>query len=152
MWFEAQEVDLISGRYEKIHKVPLESLFTGTMPGAMLIDGVSVQIQGGNIRQYHSYLLFRAKAFGDTRIDWVREGKGRLKRQTIDKGLLRETEIVQKQIAALLKCEVESMSILSAGVADYYCTAFLYGLGKRDHTDRLPTADHGSTNSVSCYE
>lgn len=40
------------------------------------------------------------------KLDWVREGQGRLKRQTIDKGLLRETESVQNQIAALLKCDV----------------------------------------------
>ena len=64
------------------------------------------QPQGSNIRHYYSYVLSRAKAYRDTKLDWVREGQGRLKRQTIDKGLLRETEIVQSQIAALLKCDV----------------------------------------------
>ena len=48
----------------------------------------------------------RAKAYRDTRLDWVREGQGRLKRQTVDKGLLRETEAVQSQIQALVKCDV----------------------------------------------
>ena len=48
----------------------------------------------------------RAKAYRDTRLDWVREGQGRLKRQTVGKGLLRETEAVQSQIQALVKCDV----------------------------------------------
>lgn len=53
----------------------------------------------------------RAKAFRDTRVDWVREGQGRLKRQTVDKGLLRETESVQNQIQALLKCDLLSSEV-----------------------------------------
>ena len=65
-----------------------------------------VQIQGTNIRHYYTYLLARSKAYKDTRIDWVREGPTRLKRQTIDKGLLRETEAVQGQISKLLQCDV----------------------------------------------
>lgn len=68
----------------------------------------SAQLQGSNIRHYYSYVQSRAKAYRDTSLDWVREGQGRLKRQTIDKGLLRETEIVQAQIAALVKCDVRS--------------------------------------------
>ncbi|KAI4134392.1 MAG: hypothetical protein LQ347_001570 [Umbilicaria vellea] len=66
------------------------------------------QLQGSNIRHYYSYVQSRAKAYRDTSLDWVREGQGRLKRQTIDKGLLRETEIVQAQIAALVKCDLLS--------------------------------------------
>ena len=69
---------------------------------------ILVQIQGTNIRHYYNYILARAKAFKDTRIDWVRDGVGRLKRQSIDKGLLRETEAVQNQINNLLKCDVGS--------------------------------------------
>lgn len=65
-----------------------------------------VQVQGVNIRHYYTYVLSRAKAYRDTKLDWVREGQGRLKKQTVDKGLLRETESVQKQIAALLDCDV----------------------------------------------
>ena len=66
----------------------------------------SVQEQGTNIRHYYSYLLIRAKSYRDTKIDWIREGPGRLKRQTVDKGLLRETESVQSQINALVRCDV----------------------------------------------
>ena len=75
--------------------------------GEMLTNGgISAQIQGSNIRHYYTYLHVRAKSYRDTRLDWVREGQGRLKKQTIDKGLLRETETVQGQISALLKCNV----------------------------------------------
>ena len=74
----------------------------------LTIWGWVVQVQGSNIRHYYAYLIGRAKAYRDTRIDWVREGQGRLKRQTVDKGLLRETETVQSQIAALVKCDVGS--------------------------------------------
>lgn len=50
--------------------------------------------------------MARAKAFDTTQTDYVRSGPGRLKRLSVDKGLLRETEIVQKQIRALLRCDV----------------------------------------------
>ncbi|CRG90012.1 ENTH domain-containing protein C19F8,03c [Talaromyces islandicus] len=65
-----------------------------------------VQSQGANIRRYSDYFAARARAFADSKIDYVRSGQGRLKRLTVDKGLLRETEIVQKQIKALLKCDL----------------------------------------------
>ena len=81
-------------------------------PSKLAISNFSdVQVQGINIRHYHTYLLMRAKAFRDTRLDWVREGQGRLKRQTVDKGLLRETESVQSQIQALLKCDLLSNEV-----------------------------------------
>lgn len=64
------------------------------------------QSQGHNIRRYAEYLIARAKAFDATKTDYVRSGPGRLKRLSVDKGLLRETEIVQKQIRALLRCDV----------------------------------------------
>jgi hypothetical protein len=81
-------------------------------PSKLAISNFSdVQVQGLNIRHYHTYLLMRAKAYRDTRLDWVREGQGRLKRQTVDKGLLRETETVQSQIQALLKCDLLSNEV-----------------------------------------
>ncbi|KAF2271027.1 ANTH-domain-containing protein [Lojkania enalia] len=64
-----------------------------------------VQTQGHNIRTYAEYLLRRAIEYGSTKVDYVRGGEGRLKRLSIDKGLLRETESVQEQIRYLLKCE-----------------------------------------------
>ncbi|KAJ5765451.1 hypothetical protein N7520_005010 [Penicillium odoratum] len=64
------------------------------------------QSQGRNIRRYAEYLITRAKAFEATKTDYVRSGPGRLKRLSVDKGLLRETEFVQKQIRALLRCDL----------------------------------------------
>ncbi|KAJ5184856.1 hypothetical protein N7472_009696 [Penicillium cf. griseofulvum] len=64
------------------------------------------QSQGHNIRRYAEYLITRAKAFDACKTDHVRSGPGRLKRIGVDKGLLRETEIVQKQIRALLRCDL----------------------------------------------
>ncbi|KAI4110112.1 MAG: hypothetical protein L6R37_000005 [Teloschistes peruensis] len=68
----------------------------------------TAQVQGTNVRHYHGYVLSRAKAFRDTKVDWVREGQARLKKQTVSKGLLRETKTVQMQINALLKCDVSA--------------------------------------------
>ena len=67
---------------------------------------ITVQTQGRNIRNYSTYLIERARSFSKAKIDYVREGTGRLKRLTIDKGLLRETETVQEQIQALIGCDV----------------------------------------------
>ena len=83
--------------------------FLAENPSKLAISNFSdVQIQGANIRSYYNYLLSRVKSYRNTQTDWARDGKGRLKRQTVEKGLLRETESVQKQIAALLKCDLFS--------------------------------------------
>jgi hypothetical protein len=66
----------------------------------------TVQTQGHNIRTYSEYLLRRAIEYGATKVDYVRGGEGRLKRLSVEKGLLREAESVQDQIRALLKCQV----------------------------------------------
>lgn len=66
----------------------------------------TVQTQGHNIRTYSEYLLRRAIEYGSTRVDYVRAGEGRLKRLSIEKGLLREAESVQEQLRYLLKCQV----------------------------------------------
>ncbi|PHH79666.1 hypothetical protein CDD80_4151 [Ophiocordyceps camponoti-rufipedis] len=64
------------------------------------------QTQGRNIRHYASYLFERAKAYRDTKTDWVRAPESRLERLSVDKGLLRETEVVQTQLTALVNCDV----------------------------------------------
>lgn len=66
----------------------------------------AVQTQGYNIRKYSDYLVSRARAFEATKIDHVRNGQGRMQKLTVEKGLLRETEIIQKQIRSLLRCDV----------------------------------------------
>ncbi|KAI9782542.1 MAG: hypothetical protein M1816_001839 [Peltula sp. TS41687] len=83
--------------------------YLATYPRKLGISHFSdVQAQGRNIRNYAQYLLDRARAYRDTKFDFVRSGEGRLKKLPVDKGLLRETENVQYQIGALLKCDVLS--------------------------------------------
>ncbi|EXJ81291.1 hypothetical protein A1O3_07581 [Capronia epimyces CBS 606.96] len=65
-----------------------------------------VQTQGVNIRRYYEYLLERVRAFRDTKTDYVRSGAGNMRQLTVDKGLLRQTEIVQDQIQALVRCDL----------------------------------------------
>ncbi|KAJ2898079.1 hypothetical protein MKZ38_004191 [Zalerion maritima] len=64
------------------------------------------QLQGRNIRHYANYLTERARAYRDTKTDWVRDRSNRLESLNVDKGLLRETESVQRQLTALLKCDL----------------------------------------------
>lgn len=66
----------------------------------------TAQIQGRNIRHYAGYLAERVRAFRDTKVDWVRGKETRLEKLSVEKGLLRETEVVQHQLTALLKCDV----------------------------------------------
>lgn len=81
--------------------------WSGNFLDAKLIEhGRPVQVQGTNIRRYSDYLLQRGKAYHDTKTDYVRHGSGRLKKLSVDKGLLRETESVQSQIRALIRCDV----------------------------------------------
>ncbi len=55
----------------------------------------------------------RVQAYRNTKIDFVKSGAGHMRRLTVDKGLLRQTEIVQDQIQALLRCEVHDVSQFS---------------------------------------
>ncbi len=88
----------------------------------MLTDHeIAVQTQGGNIRTYAEYMYQRAVSYSQTKFDYVRGGEGRLKRLTVDKGLLRETENVQDQIRSLLKCEVRSIALRSFWVLALTC-------------------------------
>ncbi|KAI1209603.1 ANTH-domain-containing protein [Annulohypoxylon truncatum] len=64
------------------------------------------QIQGRNIRHYAGYLAERVRAFRETGVDWVRGKETRLEKLSVEKGLLRQTEVVQHQLTALLKCDV----------------------------------------------
>ncbi|KAF5025662.1 hypothetical protein F66182_2268 [Fusarium sp. NRRL 66182] len=64
------------------------------------------QEQGRNIRHYAYYLSERGRAYKDTKTDWVRASESRLEKLSVEKGLLRETEVVQNQLEALLKCDV----------------------------------------------
>lgn len=48
----------------------------------------------------------RVRAYRDSKTDYVRAGAGKMRQLTVDKGLLRQTEIVQDQIQALVRCDV----------------------------------------------
>lgn len=64
--------------------------------------------QGRNIRHYAAYLAERVRAYRDTQTDWVRVNESKLEQTTVEKGLLRQTESVQRQLHALLKCDVSA--------------------------------------------
>lgn len=77
-----------------------------TLIDSMLTGHDPVQTQGRNIRHYTNYIGERARSYRDTKCDFVRGAENRLEKMSVDKGLLRETEVVQHQITALLKCDV----------------------------------------------
>jgi hypothetical protein len=62
--------------------------------------------QGRNIRHYAGYLSERTRSYRDTKTDWVRVSESKLEHTPVEKGLLRQTESVQRQLGALLKCDV----------------------------------------------
>lgn len=75
--------------------------------------------QGRNIRHYANYLSERTRAFRETMIDWVRVNESKLEQTTVEKGLLRQTETVQRQLSALLKCDVSRQLLVQMSVIQY---------------------------------
>ena len=104
-----------------------------------------VQTQGHNIRRYSDYLIARATAFGMSGCDYVAAGDGRMKRMTVDKGLLRETEAVQDQIRALVKCDLLSSDVEN----EISLTAFR--LLTRDLLDLYNVENEAMMNVLSRY-
>lgn len=104
-----------------------------------------VQTQGHNIRRYSEYLLARAQAYSVARCDYVRSGDGRMKRLTVDKGLLRETEVIQEQIKALVKCDFLSNDVEN----EISLTAFR--LLTRDLLDLYNVQNEAVMNVLSRY-
>ena len=91
---------------EGVQDVTLSYLSVAPQQRLAINHFTDVQTQGQNIRLYSEYLLARAKAYERAKCDYVRSGEGRMKRLSVDKGLLRETEVVQDQIKALVKCDL----------------------------------------------
>ena len=108
--------------------------------------------QAQNIRTYVEYIQQRAISFGHTKVDFVRGGEGRLKRLTVDKGLLRETESVQDQIKALLRCEVRLLDHTRSFIKADVQKVSLSSSRKRDHTYGVQTSDDGPSGAISCDE
>ncbi|KXT17161.1 hypothetical protein AC579_355 [Pseudocercospora musae] len=104
-----------------------------------------VQTQGQNIRVYSEYLLSRAIAYERSKCDFVRSGEGRMKRLTVDKGLLRETEVVQSQIKALVRCDLLSNDVEN----EISLTAFR--LLTRDLLDLYNVENEAVMNVLSHY-
>lgn len=88
------------------------------MPHLLNLDQATVSRGSGFnndvkfILKYAKYLQTRVKQYQQTKVDYVRDERsnnstdqqgGRLRSLTVEKGLLRESESVQKQIDALLK-------------------------------------------------
>ncbi|TVY87382.1 ENTH domain-containing protein, partial [Lachnellula willkommii] len=98
------------GVYSKAGRVKGEDLAKSASLAGIIFKTVltvyKVQTQGRNIRHYTNYLSERARAYRDTKCDFVRSAESRLEKMSVDKGLLRETEAVQHQITSLLKCDV----------------------------------------------
>ncbi|KAI7717784.1 ANTH-domain-containing protein [Hortaea werneckii] len=91
---------------EGAQNVTLAFLATNPRNKLAINQFTDVQTQGQNIRRYSDYLVARAHGFASSHVDYVRAGEGRMKRISVDKGLLRETEVVQEQIKALVKCDL----------------------------------------------
>ncbi|KAF2771156.1 ANTH-domain-containing protein, partial [Teratosphaeria nubilosa] len=105
-----------------------------------------VQTQGQNIRRYQEYLVSRALAYAVTRCDYVRAvGDGRMKRLTVDKGLLRETEVIQDQIKALVKCD------FFAHDAENEISLTAFRLLTRDLLDLFSVENEAVMNVLSHY-
>lgn len=104
-----------------------------------------VQTQGHNIRLYSEYLLARAQAYERSKCDHVRAGEGRMKRLTVETGLLRQTEIVQDQVRALVKCDLLSNDVEN----EISLTAFR--LLTRDLLDLYNVENEAVMNVLSHY-
>ncbi|KAF2483906.1 ANTH domain-containing protein [Neohortaea acidophila] len=103
------------------------------------------QTQGQNIRRYSDYLRTRAQAFGHAKCDYVRSGETRMKKLIVDKGLLRETEVVQEQVKALVKCDFLNSDVEN----EISLTAFR--LLTRDLMDLYNAENEAMMNVLSQY-
>lgn len=105
-----------------------------------------VQTQGISIRRYFEYLLERVKAYQSTKTDFVRSGAGHMKSLTVDKGLLRHTEIVQAQIRALIKCD-----LLGGADPDNEISMTAFRLLTMDLLELFKVMNEGTINVLEHY-
>lgn len=117
----------------------------------VLTEHSKVQTQGRNIRHYTNYLSERARGYRETKCDFVQERhENRLEKMTVEKGLLRETETLQHQVTALLKCDVgqarEGRGYLLRRSGPGQRTR------KRDHDYCFPNARDGFIGTISSFE
>ena len=105
-----------------------------------------VQTQGISIRRYFEYLLERVKAYQDTQTDYVRSGAGKMRGLTVDKGLLRQTEVVQAQIKALLQCD-----LLGGADPDNEISMTAFRLLTMDLLELFKAMNEGTINVLEHY-
>ena len=105
-----------------------------------------VQTQGIGIRTYFEYLLERVKAYQDTKTDYVRSGAGKMRGLTVDKGLLRQTEVVQAQIKALLMCD-----LLGGADPDNEISMTAFRLLTMDLLELFKAMNEGTINVLEHY-
>ncbi|KAG5519614.1 hypothetical protein PMAC_001769 [Pneumocystis sp. 'macacae'] len=79
--------------------------------GLLFLGELAISQQSKNIQNYSLYLQQKVQSFKDTHVDYVyakgsKTSEGRLRKLSVDKGLLREVGIVQKQIDLLLRCKL----------------------------------------------
>jgi len=116
-------------------------------PKRMAISSFAeVQTQGLNIRRYYEYLMERVRAYRDTKTDYVKSGTGKMRRLTVDKGLLRQTEIVQDQIEALLRCD-----LLNTHDPDNEITLTAFRLLTMDLLELFRVMNEGTINVLEHY-
>jgi phosphatidylinositol-binding clathrin assembly protein len=120
--------------------------YIGESPKRLAISGFTeVQTQGVNIRRYAEYLLERTRGYRDSKTDYVRAGAGRMRKLTVDKGLLRQTEAVQDQIRALVRCDVSPIFTIMVKLVLTQHTAIGKSRSRqRNHSYRIPSTHDGS--------
>jgi hypothetical protein len=116
--------------------------------GKVLI--VLVSEQGENIRDYARYLQVRVQTWRELKFDFASQNPGgdqvgRLKKLSVDKGLLREVEGVSRLVGALLKCKVCPRRIP--------LTAVFHGrYQQRRYSNGVPVTCQRSIDTVSAFE
>lgn len=109
---------------EGCRDVALEYLASNSKILQVRNDGALSNPQAIALSRYSRYLYTRAVQFGKTKVDYVRfehkNGGGRLKDLSVEKGLLRECDSVYQQIEALLRCKFHEEDVNN----DIVLTAF----------------------------
>jgi hypothetical protein len=94
------------------------------------LDGWVAYASIRNLHVYHDYLVDRLEAYGECEMDYIKtvsatpstqQTTGRLRHLPVAQGLLRETTIVQRQIAHCLSCKVSIKERSSLFIHGFFC-------------------------------
>lgn len=71
-------------------------------------------VHARNIRAYKEYLETKIRAYSENHVDYLKPAAehkaGRLRHLSIGNGLLKETQVLQRQLAAILRTQVSQRS------------------------------------------